>query len=65
MALKTEHLDRVANQQFRIGRTVRRMAGLASLDLDRRMLVNEGSLFISVTLDTLLISGHRAAHVAR
>src|SRR5262249_41021112 len=51
MAFETEELDDVARQQFRVGRAVRRVADLAAFDFDRSVLVNERTLFVSMTFD--------------
>lgn len=64
MALKTEHSDIVAGQELWIGRTVRSMAGLAPLDFDWCMLIGKRALFVSVTFDTLHITGHGVTHIA-
>ena len=61
MAFKTQEPDNVTRQQFRVGRTVRRMADLTAFDLDWRMFVNEGPLFIRVTFDASRIAVDRIA----
>jgi hypothetical protein len=61
MIFKAKEFDEVPRQQFRIGRTVRRMANLAAFGLDRRVLKHERSLFVSVAFDTGGIAINRVA----
>jgi hypothetical protein len=53
VAFETEEFDDVSRQQFRIGRTVRRVADLTAFDFDRRVLVNERPLFVGSAQDSL------------
>ena len=43
-------------QQSRVSGAMRRMTNCASLSLERRMFVSEGTLLVSVALDTCRIS---------
>ena len=58
MAFQAKEFDVVPRQQLGIGRTMRCMTGLATFDLDRRMLENEWSLFVGMAFDT----GHIAVN---
>src|SRR5262245_5131957 len=50
VAFETEELYGVACQQFRVCRSMRRVACLTAFDFERGVLVNEWTLFIGVTL---------------
>ena len=65
MTLKAKEFDEVSREQFRIGRTVRRMANLAAFGLNRRVLKHERSLFVSVAFDTGYIAIDRVAQRLR
>lgn len=56
MAFETEEPDLVSLEQFGIGRSVRRMASLASFDLDRRVFIGERSGLVGVTLEAGIIA---------
>src|SRR5215204_1216599 len=51
------------NQQAWIRRTVRRVAGDASIGLDRSMFVNERSLLVCVTLDASRVGAGRKSRL--
>src|SRR6266702_2539498 len=59
MALQAKSVDVAHIQQTRIRRAVRRVARDASLSLDYRMLIREGSRILRVALgaDRVLVSG--------
>ncbi len=56
MAFETEEPDLVSFEQFGICRSMRRMARLASFDLDRRVFIGEWSGLVGVTLETGIIA---------
>lgn len=51
MAFETEEPDFVSFKKLWIGRSMRRMARLASFDLDRRVFVSERSGLVGVALE--------------
>ena len=59
MALDAELPNAAAFEHLWIGRSVRRMACRATFELERRMFIDEGPLFIGVALYTGLISANR------
>lgn len=56
VTFETELPRACTSQQFRIGRTMRRVTRRAALNLQRRMLKDERSLLVCVTLQTGRIS---------
>ena len=60
---QTELCDAARNQHAWIGRAVWRVTRDASVSLDRGMLVNKRTLFVSVTLDTRGVSASRESRL--
>ena len=61
VTLDAQEAHQISRQQFRIGRTVRRVAGLAAFNLDRRVFKHERALFVGVTFDAGRIAVDRIA----
>jgi len=61
VALKTEQVDVAAPQQPRIGRSVRHVAGHATLGFYRRVLEREGAGFVGVAVEAKLVLGRGGA----
>jgi len=61
VAFDAQEPNQIPRQQFRVGRTVRRVTRLAAFDFDRRVLEDERPLLVGMAFQTRRIAGDRIA----